>query len=74
MIEPTCSQCKSGGLAAGFVSDYGQGSNGFIRWVEGALERGAFGGAKLMGRPKWEVDAYRCPNCGHLELFAVRPD
>lgn len=52
--------------------DQGEQSKGFAHWVEGALERGVFGGARLMGRPKWEVDAYRCPQCGHLELFAGR--
>ena len=74
MIEPTCTQCKSGNLVAGFISDFGQSAPGFSKWVEGALERGVFGGAKQLGRPKWEIDAYRCPSCGHLEMFAVRPD
>lgn len=73
MIEPTCQQCQTGKLSPGFIADTGQHATGFARWVEGALERGMLGGAKLMGRPKWEIDAYRCQNCGHLELFAVRP-
>ncbi|WP_330458622.1 hypothetical protein OIB37_17955 [Streptomyces sp. NBC_00820] len=58
------------GLEPGFVNDTGQGSRGFTRWIQGALERGPFGGAKLMGRPAWRIDAFRCPNCAHLELFA----
>ncbi|WP_165974861.1 hypothetical protein [Nonomuraea deserti] len=46
---------------------------GYVRWVEGALERGLFGGAKLFGRAKWEIEAYRCRSCHHLELFARNP-
>ncbi|MEV0595013.1 hypothetical protein [Nonomuraea cavernae] len=53
--------------------DSGEHAKGFSRWVEGRLERGIFGGAKLMGRPKWEITAYRCPSCFHLELFADKP-
>ncbi|WP_418963000.1 hypothetical protein [Streptomyces lavendofoliae] len=40
--------------------------------MEGALARGPLGDARRMGRPKWQVDACRCPGCGHLELFARR--
>lgn len=68
-----CSACQAGDLVPGFIADSGQSAQGFARWVEGALERGIFGGAKLMGRPKWQVDAYRCQRCGHLELYAVTP-
>ncbi|MFF4625194.1 MULTISPECIES: hypothetical protein [Nonomuraea] len=69
-----CTHCGEEGLEAGFIRDSGENSPGFARWVEGALERGIFGGAKLMGRPKWEIDAYRCRYCYHLELFAARRD
>ncbi len=67
-----CTHCGEGGLEPGFVGDFGEASRGFARWVQGALERGIFGGARLMGRPKWEIEAYRCPSCHHLELFAAR--
>lgn len=67
-----CTQCGEEGLEPGFIMDQGD-SQGFARWVEGALERGPFGGARLMGRPKWQIDAYRCRTCNHLELFATRP-
>lgn len=72
MAEVTCTHCGTTGLEPGFVMDAGEGARGFARWVQGALERGPFGGARLMGRPKWEIDAYRCPRCHHLELFASR--
>lgn len=54
------------------MSDYGQGAGGYQRWVEGELDRGVFGGARLLGKAKWETDALRCPRCGHLELYALR--
>jgi hypothetical protein len=34
------------------------------------LETGLFGGAKLMGKDRVDVQAYRCTSCNHLELFA----
>ena len=68
-----CTHCGEEGLEPGFIMDQGEHSRGFARWVEGALERGVFGGARLMGRPKWQIDAYRCRSCHHLELFARHP-
>ncbi|MEV6212935.1 hypothetical protein [Kitasatospora sp. NPDC051914] len=47
----------------------GQQSSGDARWIAGPLERGPFGGAKRMGRPRFQIDAFRCPHCGDLELF-----
>ncbi|MFB7243729.1 hypothetical protein CW362_02480 [Streptomyces populi] len=60
------------GLEPGFVEDSGQGARGFARWGEGVLERGPLGGARPMGRPRRQIDAFRCPDCAHLELFAAR--
>ncbi|MGW5424275.1 hypothetical protein [Streptomyces sp. NPDC003943] len=65
-----CTHCGTVGLEPGFVEDTGQYSRGYTRWIQGALERGPFGGAKRMGRPSWQIDAFRCPTCSHLELFA----
>jgi hypothetical protein len=65
-----CGQCGNVGLEPGFIEDAGEHSRGYARWVEGALQRGPLGNARRMGRAKWQVDAYRCPGCGHLELFA----
>ena len=68
-----CTQCGAGDLEPGFLEDSGEGSPGYTRWIAGALERGLLGGAKRMGRPRWQIDAYRCPQCAHLEMFASRP-
>lgn len=65
-----CTQCGTVGLEPGFVEDDGEHSRGYARWIAGPLERGVLGGAKRMGRARWQIDAGRCPRCGHLELFA----
>ncbi|MFJ1604987.1 hypothetical protein ACIOHS_16705 [Streptomyces sp. NPDC088253] len=62
------------GLEPGFVEDSGQGARGFARWIAGPLKRGPLGGARRMGRPHWQIDAYRCLTCAHLELFAAQRD
>jgi hypothetical protein len=67
-----CTQCGAVGLEPGFVEDAGQGSHGYARWIAGPLERGLLGFAKLRGKQHWQIDAFRCPNCAHLELFAAR--
>ncbi|WP_333779027.1 hypothetical protein [Streptomyces sp. IBSBF 3136] len=72
MDNHTCTHCGNVGLMEGFIEDAGEHSRGYARWIEGALERGIFGGAKRMGRPRRQIEAYRCPKCGHLELFAGR--
>ncbi|WP_336206301.1 hypothetical protein [Nonomuraea sp. LPB2021202275-12-8] len=73
MADLRCTHCGENGLEAGFIKDGGEHSAGFASWVEGALKRGILGGAKLMGRPKWEIEAWRCPHCHHLELFTRNP-
>jgi predicted RNA-binding Zn-ribbon protein involved in translation (DUF1610 family) len=65
----TCTQCGSQVLEEGFIEDMGQASQGYARWVAGPLKRGLLGGAKLLGRPRREILAFRCPECGHLELY-----
>lgn len=69
-----CTHCGAVGLEPGFVEDSGQGSRGYVRWIAGALQRGPLGNAKRMGRPRWQIDAYRCPTCAHLELFVAKQD
>ncbi|MER7177263.1 hypothetical protein [Streptomyces mesophilus] len=68
-----CTHCGTVGLDEGFIEDDGQYAKGYARWIPGPLERGIFGGARRMGRPRWPIAAYLCPHCGHLELFARRP-
>lgn len=68
---PRCTGCGHTELEPGFVEDSGQSSQGYTRWIAGHLERGVFGGAKRMGRPRWAIQAYRCTRCALLHLYAV---
>lgn len=68
-----CTQCGSEDMEPGFVEDTGEHSRGYARWIAGPLERGVFGGAKRMGRPRLQIDAWRCRQCAHLELYARNP-
>ncbi len=65
-----CTYCGHEGLDEGFIEDTGQSARGFARWIAGPLERGPFGGAKRIGRPRAQIAAFRCRQCAHLELFA----
>ncbi|WP_340384166.1 hypothetical protein U5640_40205 [Streptomyces sp. SS7] len=69
-MEMRCTQCQGFELEPGFVEDSGEHSRGYARWIPGPLQRGIFGGARRLGRPRFQIDAYRCRVCGHLELFA----
>lgn len=70
---PACSSCGAEDLDPGFLEDRGEGSRGYLRWIPGALERGIFGGARVMGKERVPIHAWRCRRCGHLDLFA-KPD
>ena len=67
-----CTQCGNPNLDDGFVEDSGQNTRGFARWIAGPLELGPFGGAKRLGRRRHPILAFRCTECGHLELFVDR--
>ncbi|MFE2066621.1 MULTISPECIES: hypothetical protein [unclassified Streptomyces] len=68
-----CTQCGHVGLEQGFVGDTGQGARGDARWFGSLIDRGLMGIARTRGLPQWQIDAFRCPNCAHLELFAAVP-
>jgi hypothetical protein len=68
--EITCAQCGATGLEAGFIEDTGS-SLGYQEWIAGPLELNRLGNAKRRGRRRRRINAHRCPDCGHLELFAV---
>lgn len=73
MTAMHCTHCGSEGMLPGYIEDSGDSSRGHARWVEGPLEIG-FWGAKRTGRTHWLVDAYRCAECSHLELFTRSKD
>lgn len=66
-----CTHCDSADLETGFIFDSGQGPR-YGRWASGQLKLGSFGGAEhAWNIPKRQIDAYRCPQCGHLELSST---
>jgi hypothetical protein len=69
MADLRCSACQSVGLEPGFIEDDGERSRGYLRWIAGPLQTGPFGGAKTMGKQRHDVSAYRCGECGHLDLY-----
>jgi hypothetical protein len=70
-MQNKCAACgAAGALEPGFIMDSGQSAQGFSAWVQGELERGIFGGAKLMGRPKYVVESHRCTQCHFLNQYA----
>lgn len=56
------------GAEIGFLNDSGQYAAGHVRWMQGPLKIGFFGAKGSGGRRA--IEAWRCPKCGHLELFA----
>jgi hypothetical protein len=72
MAVKSCSSCGHEDLEPGFMTDTGA-HPGYGRWIPGPLETGIFGGARVMGKERWDVHAYRCRNCSHLDLFAADP-
>lgn len=68
-----CGSCGNAHLEPGFIEDAGDASKGYSRWIAGELKRGIFGGARRMGKQRWQIEAFRCTSCGHLELYARNP-
>jgi hypothetical protein len=64
-----CTQCSATDLESGFLQDLDRIARD-AQWIPGPLERGLLGGARRMGRQRRQIDAFRCTQCGHLELFA----
>jgi hypothetical protein len=67
---PACSACGSS-VQPGFLEDMGEYSQGYVRWIPGALQRGIFGGAKKAGKERFAVHAWRCRTCHHVDLYTA---
>ena len=63
-----CAKCDAE-MEVGFFPDLTFAGAVVGIWAEGAPEVGGFGGAKLDTR-KRKVEAYRCTQCGFIELYA----
>jgi hypothetical protein len=77
-----CTAC-GGSLEEGFIPDTGTAQTWVAVWIAGApsTSKGVWerirtgGGVSVEGVNARAIDARRCTDCGHLELYATRtPD
>ncbi|MFI9506532.1 hypothetical protein [Nocardia sp. NPDC052566] len=73
MEELHCTHCGATGLELGYIEDTGLSAWARARWISGPLQRNRLGGVQRSGGLRYPIDAYRCRECAHLELF-VQPD
>jgi hypothetical protein len=66
--DTTCLRC-GGVLEDGFLLDRAQGANLTATWIAGEPEKSFWSGLQLKGRATFRVTAYRCMQCGRLELY-----
>ena len=72
MTEPQCPTCGVP-MAVGFLPDRSYASTFVSTWVTGKPEFSFVGNAKVNDRPQYFVQAYRCPRCGLVHPYALRP-
>jgi ribosomal protein S27AE len=69
----SCPKC-GGRQVQGFILDHADGQPKKVTsWVEGAPEKGWFGGVKIRGKRTLEIESWRCDKCGFLESYAPVP-
>ena len=68
-----CLRC-SGMMEQGILPDKTKNKLTNVSWVSGESEHSIWDGIKLKGKSKKNVYAYRCSDCGYLELYAQRDD
>ncbi len=72
MAMPRCNDCDET-MVEGWMLELTYGSREQEQWVEGPPEKGWFGWPKLRGKRSFPVTACRCPKCGRLKLYAMKP-
>lgn len=71
-MTPNCPTCAIP-MAEGFIPDHGFGASRLVgAWVEGAPEFSFLGNAKVGDRPQYVLQAFRCPECGLVQLYAPK--
>ena len=64
-----CSDCRTP-LVRGYLFDEGYYKESPADWIEGGPERGLLGGLKTGKRLRLTIEAWRCPSCSKLTLYA----
>ena len=57
-------------MSQGFQVDQTHGGTAVPTWVEGAPQRSVWTGVRLTGKPRIEIESWRCGRCGFLEQYA----
>ena len=57
-------------MSEGFVVDQTHGGTAVPTWVEGPPQRSVWTGVRLTGKPRIEIETWRCGRCGFLEQYA----
>jgi hypothetical protein len=70
MTEPTCVKCNAK-MEQGILLDLADSNRLYaVSWVRAPVEKSFWMGLRIKGKPRYEVRAYRCPECGYLESYA----
>ena len=65
-----CVKC-AGVMEEGFIPDFGQYEYvRAVRWIEGKPEKSFWSGTKIDNRKEAHISAYRCRECGYVEIYA----
>ncbi len=69
--QKSCPKCH-GVMEQGFIPDVGDANvRQTSKWYEGQPEKSFWVGVKTSGKRQFQVQSYRCENCGYLESYAV---
>lgn len=67
--RPSCPTCDLP-MVDGFIVDHSQAATIVATWVEGQPTYSFLGNAKVDRKAQYKVKAYRCEQCGLLNLYA----
>jgi hypothetical protein len=69
-FHPSCPKCQRS-MDPGHLPDIAHGAVRQSSWAPGtAIRQRFFGGIKYNARETIPLNAYRCPRCGYVELYA----
>lgn len=71
-IIKRCTQCGGERLDEGFILDNQEATAVVASWISGPPELGMLGGVRRSRHKKRQaITAFRCFECGHLELYVL---